>query len=135
MGPITAATFVLTVEDPHRFNDSRQVGSWLGLCPRNHASGDSDPDLPISKSGDGHVRRLLVQCAQYALGPFGKDSDLRRFGERLHERGGRAAKKKAITAVARKLAVLLHHLWRTGSTYDPLYNAKRQAKKVAVQTA
>ncbi len=132
VGPVTAAAFVLTIEDPTRFEESRRVGSWLGLCPRSHASGDSDPQLRISKSGDGYLRRLLVQCAQYILGPFGKDSDLRRFGLRLVERGGRAAKKKAITAVARKLAVLLHRLWRCGLVYDPLHETNRRAAKAAV---
>jgi len=108
------------------------VGSWLGLCPRSHASGDSDPQLRISKSGDGYLRRLLVQCAQYMLGPFGKDSDLRRFGLRLTARGGRAAKKKAVTAVARKLAVLLHRVWRNGLAYDPLHDANRRVTTAAV---
>ena len=89
VGPITATAFVLTIEDPTRFADSRRVGSWLGLCPRSHASGDSNPEIPISKSGDGYLRRLPVQCAQYILGPFGKDSDLRRFGLRLAVAGPR----------------------------------------------
>lgn len=127
IGPVTAAAFVLTIEEPTRFDDSRRVGSWIGLCPRIHASGDSNPELGISKSGDGYLRRLLVQCAQYVLGHFGKDSELRRFGLRLAARGGRAAKKKAVTAVARKLAVLLHRLWRGGLTYDPFHNTNRQA--------
>lgn len=125
VGPITSAAFVLTIEDPGRFADSRQVGSWLGLCPRVHSSGDSNPELGISKAGDGYLRRLLVQCAQYILGPFGKDSDLRRFGERLVERGGRAARKKAVIAVARKLGVLLHRIWRDRLVYDPLHQARR----------
>lgn len=129
VGPVTAAAFVLTIEDPSRFEDSRRIGSWVGLCPRSYASGDSNPELGISKSGDGYLRRLLVQCAQYILGPFGKDSDLRRFGLRLAARGGRAAKKKALAAVARKLAVLLHRLWRRGLTYDPFHNTNRQAAK------
>ena len=132
VGPVTATAFVLTIEDPTRFEDSRRLGSWLGLCPRSHASGDSNPELAISKAGDGYLRRLLVQCAQYILGPFGKDSDLRRFGQRLAARGGRAAKKKAVTAVARKLAVLLHRIWRDGLAYDPLHHANRHAAVAAV---
>lgn len=127
VGPVTAAAFVLTIEEPQRFDDSRRVGSWIGLCPKSQASGDSDPELRISKSGDGYLRRLLVQCAQYILGPFGKDSDLRRFGLRLAARGGRAARKKAATAVARKLAVLLHRIWRDGLAYDPLHQSNRHA--------
>lgn len=132
VGPVTATAFVLTLEEPARFENSRRVGSWLGLCPRSHASGDSSPELRISKSGDGYLRRLLVQCAQYILGPFGKDSDLRRFGQRLVARGGRAAKKKAMTAVARKLAVLLHRIWRDGLAYDPLHRTNQSAATAAV---
>jgi transposase len=127
IGPVMSTAFVLTIEEPTRFEDSRRLGSWLGLCPRSHASGDSNPELRISKSGDGYLRRLLVQCAQYILGPLGKDSDLRRFGLRLAARGGRAAKKKALVAVARKLAVLLHRIWRSGLTYDPFHHSNRQA--------
>jgi transposase len=131
VGPITSAAFVLTLEDPNRFEDSRQVGSWLGLCPKVHSSGDSNPELRVSKAGDGYLRRLLVQCANYILGPFGKDSDLRRFGERLVARGGRAARKKAVIAVARKLGVLLHRIWREGLAYDPLYQARRREAATA----
>lgn len=131
VGLITAATFALTIEDPTRFQDSRQIGSWLGLAPRSRASGDSNPQLPISKCGDGELRRLLVQCGQYILGPFGQDSDLRRFGLRLAERGGRAAKKKAVVAVARKLAVLLHRLWSRELDYDPLHSSERRTALVA----
>lgn len=132
VGPVTATAYVLTIEDPSRFTDSRRVGSWVGLCPRSHASGDHDPELRISRSGDTYLRRLLVQCAHYILGPFGKDSDLRRFGLRLAARGGRAAKKRAAVAVARKLAVLLHRLWRSGMAYDPLFDANRKAARAAV---
>lgn len=127
VGIITATAFVLTIEDASRFQDSRCAASWIGLCPRSHASGDSNPQLGISKSGDGYLRRLLVQSGHYILGPFGADSDLRRFGQRLEARGGRAARKKAATAVARKLAVLMHRLWRNRLTYDPLRNANRLA--------
>lgn len=127
VGPVTATAYVLSVEDPRRFDESRRVGSWLGMCPRSHASGDSNPQLRISKAGDGYLRRLLVQCAQFILGRFGKDCDLQRFGRRLAARGGRGAKKRAVVAVARKLAVLLHRLWRHGLAYDPLHQAKRVA--------
>lgn len=127
IGPVTATALALTIDDPQRFTDSRCVGSWLGLCPRSHASGDSDPQLRVSKAGDGYLRRLLVQCSHYILGPFGKDCDLRRFGLRLVARGGRGAKKRAGVAVARKLGVLLHRLWRDGLVYEPLHNANREA--------
>ncbi len=124
VGTLTALAFVLTVEDPARFEGSRAVGAYLGLVPGRDQSGDSDPQRRISKRGDRMLRRLLVGSAQYLLGPFGEDSDLRRHGEKLAARGGKSAKKRgAVVAVARKLSVLLHHLWVTGEAYDPLRNA------------
>jgi transposase len=127
VGPITALSFVLTIEDPTRFVRSRQVGAYVGLRPKKRQSGDSDPQLRISKAGDPFLRRMLVQAAHYILGPFGPDTALRRFGERLIARGGRAARKKATVAVARKLAVLLHRLWVTGEVYEPLRGVKLDA--------
>jgi transposase len=124
VGPVTALTYVLTLGDPNRFQTSRQVGSYLGLRPRMDQSGESNPQLRITKAGDRTLRRLLVQCAHYIIGPFGEDSDLRRWGLRLKERGGRSATKRASVAVARKLAVLLHVLWRDGSDYEPLRHAE-----------
>jgi hypothetical protein len=115
-------TFILTVADPGRFPKSRDVGACFGLVPRQDDSGDRTSQLPITKAGDEHMRRLLVGCAQYIMGPFAPDCDLRRYGERLAQRGGKNAKKRAVVAVARKLAVLLHHLWATGAAYDPFYN-------------
>lgn len=120
VGPITSLAYVLTIEDPSRFEASRTVGSFVGLTPAKDQSGESDPQMRISKAGDPFLRRLLVQCAHYILGPFGQDSDLRRWGLRLAERGGKAAKKKAVVAVARKLAVLLHRLWVSGKEYQPI---------------
>lgn len=125
VGPVISVAFVLSIEDPKRFANSRCVGSWIGLCPRSHASGDSNPQLRISKAGDTRLRRLLVQGAQRILGPFGADCDLRRFGLNLAARGGKAAKKRATVAVARKLAVLLHRLWLSGANYEPLRNSAR----------
>jgi transposase len=125
VGPITSLAFVLTMADPSRFRRSRTVGSWVGLAPKVRSSGDRDPELSITKTGDGYLRRLLVQSAQYMLGPFGQDSDLRRFGLRLAARGGKGAKRGAVVAVARKLAVLLHRLWVTDQPYDPVRQAKR----------
>jgi len=125
VGPITSLNFVLTLDDPCRFRDSRVVGSYIGLRPKERSSGKGDPELRISKAGDSMLRSHLVQSAQRMLGPFGKDSDLRRFGLKLACRGGKSAKKRAVVAVARKLAVLLHRLWLTGSTYEPLRNSLR----------
>ena len=120
MGPITALADVLTLENPERFSKSREVGPYLGLVPRQEDSGESQPQLGISKAGDTMLRKLLVGSAQYILGPFGPDTDLPSYGLRLCERGGKNAKKRAAVAVARKLAVLLHRLWVTGEVYEPL---------------
>jgi transposase len=126
VGTLTALTYVLTLEDPQRFDNSRTVGQFLGLCPRRRQSGATDPQLRITKAGDPLLRRLLVQCANYILGPHGIDCDLRRYGERLMQRGGKAARKRAIVAVARKLAVLLHHLWVHEARYEPLYRTAHE---------
>ncbi len=120
VGPITALYYVLTIEDPSRFAQSRCVGAYVGLRPKQRDSGEQQPQLGITKAGDGLLRRLLVSAAHYVLGPFGPDTDLRRAGLRMAERGGSAAKKRAIVATARRLAVLLHRLWVTGEVYEPL---------------
>jgi len=125
VGALTALGYILTLETPDRFRRSREVGPALGLVPRRDQSGDQDPQLRITKTGDAYLRRLLVGSAQYILGPFGPDCDLRRWGLKLAERGGKNAKKRAVVAVARKLAVLLHHLWKTGEIYDPFYLARK----------
>ena len=122
VGTLIALTYVLTLDDPYRFRRSRDAGCFLGLRPGRRNSGRSQPQMHISKEGDGYLRTLMVQGAHYILGPFGEDSDLRRWGLKLAERGGKNAKKRAIVAVARKLAVLLHKLWVSGEVYEPLRN-------------
>jgi transposase len=131
IGPLTALAFVLTLEDPHRFEQSRSVGAYLGLVPASDRSGNRDPQKRISKEGDEMLRKLLVSCAHYVLGPFGSDSDLRRHGEKIASRGGKNAKKRAAVAVARKLAVLMHRLWVTGEAYEPLREARRRGEVAA----
>ena len=131
IGSLTALTFVLTLEDPYRFAKSRSVGAYLGLVPASDQSGDRDPQRRISKEGDEMLRRLLVGNAHYILGPFGGDSDLRRHGQKIASRGGKNAKKRAVVAVARKLAVLLHSLWMSGEVYEPLRNAHRSGGQAA----
>jgi transposase len=132
VGALTALTFMLTIESPDRFQKSRDVGPYFGLVPKQHESGDSSPQLRITKTGDMMVRRLLVGSSHFILGPFGEDSDLRRFGLGIAERGGRNAKKRAVVAVARKLAVLLHRLWVTGEVYQP---CGYKTQKPAIGTA
>lgn len=119
VGPITSMAFVLTIGNPKRFAKSRIVGAYLGLVPRQYASGDRQPQLGITKAGDAYLRRVLVQSAQYILGPHGPDTALKRHGLKIAERGGKNAKKRAVIAVARKLAVVLHRLWITGDDYRP----------------
>jgi transposase len=126
VGPLTSLAFILTLENPARFHRSREVGPAIGLVPRRDQSGDQDPQLRITKTGDAYLRRLLVGSAQYILGPFGPDCDLRRWGLKLAERGGKNAKKRAVVGVARKLAIVLHHLWKTGEVYDPFYQSKSE---------
>ncbi len=124
VGTLIALTFLLTLEDAHRFRKSRDVGCYLGLQPGRRNSGQSEPQMHISKEGDPYLRTLLVQGAQHILGPFGPDCDLRRWGLKLAERGGKNGKKRAIIATARKLAVLLHRLWVSGEVYEPFHNSK-----------
>jgi transposase len=123
VGTLIALTYVLTLEDAHRFRKSRDAGCYVGLQPGRRNSGQSQPQLHISKEGDPYLRTLLVQGAQHILGPFGADSDLRRWGLKLATQGGRNGKKRAIVATARKLAVLLHRLWVSGEVYEPLRNS------------
>jgi transposase len=131
VGTLIALTYLLTLEDPHRFRRSRDVGCYLGLRPGRRNSGSSQPQLHISKEGDRYLRTLMVQGAHYILGPFGEDSDLRRWGLKLAERGGKNAKKPTVVAVARKLAVLLHRLWVSGEVYEPLRNSQKAMQEVA----
>ena len=131
VGTQIALTYILTLDDPHRFLKSREVGCFLGLRPGRRDSGESQPQMRISKEGDRYLRTMLVQGAHYILGPFGADSDLRRWGLKLAERGGANAKKRAVVAVARKLAVLLHRLWVSGEVYEPLRNSQKAMRAVA----
>jgi transposase len=123
VGTLIALTFVLTVEDRERFQKSRDVGCYMGVRPRQSESGERQPQLRITKEGDPYLRTLLVQGAHCILGRKGPDTDLKRWGLKLAERGGKNAKKQAIVEVARKLAVLLHRLWVGGEVYEPLRNS------------
>lgn len=135
VGVITSIAFAMVIQDPARFSNTRSVGNYLGLTPKQKQSGDLDPQLRISKAGNGFVRRLLVQCSQYILGPFAADSDLRRFGQEMAKRGGPRAKKRAVVAVARRLAVLLLSLWKTGEEYEPLRQLRLRQEREGRVTA
>jgi len=136
VGPLTALVYILTLEDPARFATNRDVPAYLGLVPGRKQTGASDPEMHITKAGDAFVRKTLVQAAQHVMGRFGADCDLRRWGLRLAgisatpggglTKGSKQRKKKAVVAVARKLAVLLHALWRTGEVYEPFRQAEKK---------
>ena len=117
---------MLTVDDPSRFSRSRQLGSFLGLRPEQRESGESAPQLGISKCGNNHLRWLFVQAAHYILSRLAPDSRLRRWGLQLASRGGKNGNRRAVVAVARKLAVLLHRLWVTGEVYEPLHGLEAE---------
>lgn len=123
VGPVLSLAYVSTLEQPQRFRSNRSVGAYVGLCPRRDQSGNVDPQLPISKCGDPYLRRLLVSSANWILGPRGRDCDLRRWGLARAARGGKNAKKRAVVGVARKLAVLMMSIWKTGEVYRPLRDA------------
>lgn len=129
VGPLTALMFMLSIADPKRFPKSRTVGSYVGLTPRKADSGSKQTQLSITKAGDRDLRSLLVGSAHYILGRFGPDCDLKRFGLKLAARGGKNAKKRAVVAVARKLAVLLHALWISGDEYERLRNSDKRRRR------
>lgn len=128
VGPLIALTYILTIEDKERFPKSREVGCYLGLRPKQRDSGERQPELRITKEGDVYLRKLLVQGAHCVMAQRAPDSDLKRWGTKLAGRGGKNARKRAVVAVARKLSVLLHHLWITGEVYEPLRNSQPMAK-------
>jgi transposase len=119
---LIALTFVLTIEDRDRFQKSRDVGCCVGLRPKRSQSGESRPQLRITKEGNV-LRKMLVPGAHYILGYRRPDTDLKRWGRQLAGQG-KNAKKRAIVAVARKLGILLHRLWVTGEVYEPLRNSR-----------
>src|SRR5215471_11047775 len=133
VGPLIALTFILTIEDKDRFQKSRDIGCYLGLRPRRSDSGKSQPQLRITKEGDPYLRTMLVQGAHYIISRRGPDTDLKRWGLHLSKHGGKRGKKRAVVAVARKLGILLHRLWKTGEVYEPLrnHNVRQEQKKVA----
>jgi len=140
VGALIALTFTLTIDDPHRFRHSRDIGPFLGLRPKKRDSGKSQPELGISKEGDKMLRWLLVQAAHTILRKGAADSDLRSWGlammahteaEKKKNGSKRSVRKKVVVAVARKLAVLLHHLWVSGEVYDPLYQRRQRMAAAA----
>jgi len=114
VGYITALTFKAAIDDPARFRRSKTVAAHFGLTPRRYQSGERDNPGRISKAGDAEVRSALFLAANTIMNGRGKSSPLRSFGARLSRSKGR---KRAIVAVARKLAVVLHTMWTDGTMY------------------
>ena len=131
VGPLVALTYILTLEDPQRFVKSRDAGCYIGLQPARPNSGTCQPQLHITKQGDPYLRSPLIESANHILGPLGADSDLRRWGLTLAARGAALGKKRALVGVARRLAVVLHHLWATGEVYQPLHQTTSAATPAA----
>jgi len=124
VGPLTSLAFVLIIERPERFKKVRDIGPFLGLVPKRDKSGSIDKPMRISKAGNQLMRRLLVNCAQYNLGPFGPDTALRRAGERICKDRGKVAKRKAVIAVARKLSVVMLKLWQNPEAHFEAFPEK-----------
>ena len=133
VGPIVALAYALIIADPGRFKNRKRLAAYIGLVPKQCQSGETDKQLSITKAGNTFLRRLLMQSANYIMGPFGEECDLRDFGTKIKSRGGNIAKKKAKVAVARKLTLLLWKLWISGEEYIPQYKKfkKGKVKRVA----
>lgn len=114
VGPITALAFMAGIDDPSRFRRSRSVGAYCGLTPRRYASGEIDWSGRISKCGDTMLRTCLFEAAGALLTRTQKWCALKAWGLRLAKRVGM---KKAKVAVARKLAIILHRMWRDGTSF------------------
>jgi transposase len=120
IGPITAVAYVAALEKPDSFKRSRAVGAWLGLTPRRVQSGEVDHDGHISRRGDTQLRALLYEAAAVLLTRVRKESALRRWGLMLWKRLGF---KRAATALARRMAVVLHAMWKSGTPFNPTLGA------------
>lgn len=127
VGPITALAFVAEVDDPKRFEDSKDVAAYIGLTPTQYSSGEMQRQGGISKKGSKHTRCLLVEAATTLLTRCQVWSKLKAWGVKLMKKIG---KKKAIIAVARKLAVTMHKMLITGKAFE-----RSSKKKEALQAA
>jgi transposase len=115
VGAVTASSFVAAIEEPDNFKNSRAVGAWIGLTTRRYQSGEVDFDGHISRRGDNYLRALLYEAATVILTRTTAESALRAWGLQLWERVGY---KRAAVAVARKLAVIMHAMLKTGECFD-----------------
>jgi len=120
VGPITAISFVTTIEDPHRFRRSQDVGAYLGLTPRRYQSGEVDINGRISKCGDCLTRKLLFEAANAMLSRTSLPLALKEWGAAI---GRRSGFWKARVALARKLSVILHRMWIEERPFEPKVTA------------
>ena len=121
IGAVTAASFVAAIEKPDNFRNSRAVGAWVGLTTRRYQSGEVDFDGHISRAGDTYPRGLLYEAATVILTRGTAESALRSWGLKLREKVGF---KRAAVAVARKLAVIMHAMLKTGQRFDRVIAAQ-----------
>jgi transposase len=127
VGPLTSLTYVLTIDDPKKFPNSRTVGAFLGLVPRRDQSGNKDKQLPITKAGSKLLRSLLINCANYILSEKGEDNQIKRFGLKIRGDGTSKTKNnKAKVAVARKLSVIMHKLWITNKPFASILGKEKE---------
>ena len=115
VGAVTATSFATAIEDPENFKTSRSVGAWLGLTTRRYQSGEVDYDGHISRRGDTHLRGLLYEAATVILTRTSAESDLAPLGTQAERKVGF---KRAAVAVARKLAVIMHAMLKSGEVFD-----------------
>ena len=132
VGPLTSLAYVLDLNNElGRVKRSRQMGAVVGCRPQQRDSGESSLELSITKAGNPMPLLLLVQSSQRILGPFGLESDLRSWGLGLAARGNKRAKRRAVVAVARKLALVLHAMWRNNEVWQPLLDGEPAETTVA----
>lgn len=115
VGAVVVLTYVTGVDDPARFGHARDLGPHFGLTPRKYASGEIDRNGPITKAGDGAVSKALSQAALSLLTRVERWSALKAWGMAVAKRRGL---RRAVIAVARKLAIVMHRTWVDGTTFN-----------------
>ena len=115
IGPLTSSNFVAVMDEASRFTSSRSVGAYMGLTPRQYASGETQRQGRISKCGPAHCRALLFEAAHCLLHFYNGESQLKKWGKKLAKKKGM---KRAVVAIARRMAVILHRMLLTGEAYD-----------------
>jgi transposase len=139
VGVIVAATFVSVIDEAKRFRNASSVGAYLGLVPNEHTTGGPNNRRlgSITKQGNTHARRMLVQSAWQIIRVGDKDDPLRRWALDVAKKRGAKGKKIAAVALARKLAGVLWAMWRDGTVYDAAFGARESSKglRVAAQSA